>query len=229
METNLDNWRVFDWPDSPLFDKRYKIGTSDVPGDGSCYFHSVIKARSLNYRNKSRKEKQLMIRHWRHDLSLLLSKRMDFLSKENSSQIGDGTYYDFLSNGQLASFAKDYKPSGLREMQNELNSSSPVDNTYNEYISNLLNINIFMIDYVKRDLYVIGDDIDLLIKPDRLSICLLVIPGHYQLVGIQYPDSFGVITQFSFTHPFIVKLLLRWRELVSRGSEGKAIYSDNIV
>ena len=65
----------------------------------------------------------------------------------------------------------------------ELDSDRPVDNAYNEFISDQLNKDIYILDAVTQDVYMTGSDDNVLYK-DRPSIVLMYLPGHYELVGL---------------------------------------------
>lgn len=185
--------------------------------DGSCFFHAIANSYSEPYRigilpGGASINKIQFIKSLRHDLSLKLAERVNPL--DQSSLI----YYDLLSRGELKNFSKIVPEYTLENMQKELNSSSPVNNVYNEFISNQLNKDIYLLDAVKKDVYLVGRDDDILYK-GRDSIVLLYTPGHYNLVGVMQ-DSGVPATLFKSDNPFIKAIQARIRDLRSRGSKG---------
>ncbi len=96
-------------------------------------------------------------------------------------------------------------------MQKELDSSASVSNIYNEFISDQLDKDIYILDAVKQDVYMTGTDHDLLYK-DRTSIVILYMPGHYELVGVINDDY--IETTFKPDHPLIQLLQERMSQLL---------------
>lgn len=168
-------------------------------GDGNCYFHALTHAYYIPYRTQSLQGKTVsrreIVRNLRNSLSVRLGEPVDPLNPNGP------TFYDQLSRGKLYEFGKSVPEYSFEEMRKRLRSSSAVGNEYNEFVSDQLNKDIYILDGQKEDVYITGDDDDLLYK-DRSSIVLLYLPGHYELVGIQ--DKNGKIqTYFASTHPFI--------------------------
>lgn len=166
--------------------------------DGSCFFHAIAKAYfepyiigKLNDKPLNRKE---FVKKLRKDLSVKLKSKVDPTDPESP------IYYDILSRGELREFSKSVPAYTLENMVKELNSNRPVDNVYNEFISDQLDKDIYILDMLKRDVYITGYDDEILYK-NRPSIVLLYLPGHYELVGL---DDHGIIkTLFDPNHPFI--------------------------
>ena len=183
--------------------------------DGSCFFHAIARSYFKPYitgkLNGKVFDRTKFIRDLRHSLSIKLG----------SKQKGKLTYYDTLSRGQLAEIAKTIPAMSLTNMQNELNSSRSVSNIYNEFISDQLDKDIYILDGVKRDVYMMGDDDEILYK-HRPSIVLLYLPsqsnnhkeetGHYELVGLQ--DGDNIRTLFDPTDEFIGAI--RYRMMILR-------------
>lgn len=159
-------------------------------GDGSCFFHAIALAYCKIYREGDNNYKVNFIRQLRYQLALALSEK-----------------YNTLSRGQLPSMSKDMPQYTLDAMQKELNSNHPVDNLYLELCSEVLGIDIYIIDILKRDIYVIGDK-ELLSK-NRNSIVLGYIPGHYELVGVLERETF-IRTLFPPDHSFITTIKSRF-------------------
>lgn len=170
-----------------------------TPTDGSCFFHAIAKSYFEPYilgkLNNAPFDRREFIKKLRKDLSLKLKSRVDPTNPNNQL-----IYYDTLSRGDLAEFAKSVPVYSLENMVKELDSDHAVDNVYNEFISDQLNKDIYILDMVKKDVYITGQDNDILYK-DRKSIVILYLPGHYELVGL---DENGIVkTLFDPNHPFI--------------------------
>lgn len=170
-----------------------------VPPDGSCFFHSLLLAFYKPYQNRMESgvpiSRESLVKEFRYDLSVRLGERVT-IDDPNSPIV-----YDTLSRGKLGDFSKEMPEYSLKSMQDELNSNSPVDNVYNEFISNELKKDIYILDNEKHDVYVTGKDLDLLYK-DRLSIVLLYNPGHFDLIGLKNQDA-TISTFFDSSHQFI--------------------------
>lgn len=172
--------------------------------DGSCFFHAIALAYFKpyilqKYPNGSYFDRKEFIMKLRHDLAKTLSSRV------NPSDPSSPIYYDVISRGKLRNFSKAVTRYSLENMTKELNSNRPVDNAYQELVSDLLNKDIYILDMIKQDVYVTGSDDDILIK-GRNSIVLLYIDdksetGHFELVGL---NEDGILkTVFSPNHRFI--------------------------
>lgn len=210
----------------------------DTVADGSCFFHAIANAYFIPYwenaLNGQPMSKHRFITAMRNDLATRLGEQVSFNTNSNHPI----THYDLLSRGQLCEFAKAVPRYSLENMQKELRSHSAVDNVYNEFISNQLNKDIYLLDATKRDVFVTGDDDDILYK-NRESIVVLYHPGHYELVGIEDPIGISfadtnripshsekdpichgtpgsrdhIATLFAPQHPFIRAIRQRMKEI----------------
>lgn len=158
--------------------------------DGNCFFHAIVNAIDSDYCKIDNNKKIKTVIEKRKYLSEMLEK------KDKNNKI----IYDNLSRGnlkQMSKFVDEYK---LENMKKTLNSNSYVSNLYNEFISNILNIDIYILDKKTEDVYITGDDMNLLYK-NRPSIVLLYDINHYSLVGVVETDT--VLDFFQYDHPFI--------------------------
>nr|QBK91553.1 MAG: uncharacterized protein LCPAC302_01730 [Pithovirus LCPAC302] len=180
--------------------------------DGSCFFHAVTKSYFGPYItgriDDKPFDKKKFIRKLRKDLSIKLGSRVD------PKDINGKTYYETLSRGELNEISKSVPNYSLKNMQSELDSNRPIDNVYNEFISNVLNKDIYILDLVKRDVYITGDDDEILYKR-RPSIVILYLPGHYELIGIKENDN--IKTLFDPNDNFIQTIRLRMIALKNIG------------
>ena len=189
----------------------FKMMRLRTEADGSCFFHALAKAYFKPYITGKIKDKPLnrkkFIRSLRTDLSKKLGSKVDPIDPESK------TYYETLSKGELTKIAEEMPEYSLERMEKELDSNSPISNIYNEFISNQLDIDLYILDGIKRDVYMTGTDDKLLYK-NRKSIVILYLPGHYELVGIMRENNY-LETYFDPQDPFILRIRERMNELRS--------------
>jgi hypothetical protein len=162
-----------------------------TPLDGSCMFHAIAKAYFKPYImgkvGEGVFDRQEFVRNLRKDLALALPAA-----------------YSQLANGELEEISKTMPKYSLSSLQQELDSNSPVSNYFNEFISNQLNIDIYVLDAKTKDVYMFAADLKILYK-NRKSVVILYLPGHYELIGLLHNSS-TVETYFPPTHPLIQKI-----------------------
>lgn len=165
--------------------------------DGNCFFHCILQAVSEEYKNMSDIGKREQVLEFR----LYLARNLEL-------KVDDGIVYDKLSRGNLKDFGKAVPNFTLKNMQDELCGNNFVDNKYNELISNTLNVDIYLIDSKSQDIYLVGDDADILYF-NRPSIVILYSEDalHYDLIG--YTDENIEYTIFPASHRFIKTLRRR--------------------
>ena len=204
FETEALDWSNYSFG----FDGMCRIGTI---ADGSCLFHAVAQSYYKPYRRGRVDDIALdrinFIRQLRQELASKLGDPVD----ENDPN--SPSHYQLISRGEMESFGQIVPQYSLESMKRELSSDNAVDNAYNEFISDILNKDIYLLDVVRKDVYITGKDLDILYK-ERDSIVLLYVPGHYELVGIR--NNKGEIkTLFSHDHPFIRSIQRRMTEVIS--------------
>lgn len=162
-------------------------------GDGSCMFHSILQAFNKTYNTLDNNGKRFMVRDFRNDLSDVLTEEIDGM-----------TIYDTLSRGKLKEFSNFYPPASLKVMQRDLKNNTWGDIRFLELLTNILDLNIFIIDKNKSDVYHTGDS-ELLYK-HRDSIIILNINNiHFDTVGLK--TNHGIKTLFD-KDDSIVKTML---------------------
>jgi hypothetical protein len=162
-------------------------------GDGNCYFHSVLRAFNNSYINAEKTFDRInLTRSFRNALADRLSE---------IDPITGYDYYSGLNNGTLEQFSDGVKEYSKDALRKELLSSQPVDNIYQELISNCINKDIYMIDGETNDMIFTGNTFTLYYK-GRNSIVIYYTPGHYEVVGIQRSDG-SIDTVFTPEHPLI--------------------------
>lgn len=162
-------------------------------GDGSCMFHAILQGFNKTYNHSNNAEKRKMCREFRDNLGSVLGEK-----------IGDKICYDQLSRGELRSFAEVVPGASLDKMQRSLKSNEWGDMRFIELVSNLMEINIIILDYNEKDIYHTGD-YELLIKPRDTIIIVVNNNVHFDTVGVKFQS--GVRTLFSYDEPIIQKML----------------------
>lgn len=175
------------------WNKDFNIVRFETIGDGSCLFHAIINGFFKPYHTET--------------INGIKISRKDIickLRKELSMKLP--LYYDKLNNGNMAVFGANVPQYKLDYMQKELDSFTPLGYGYLEFIGNVLDKDIYILDSKTQSLY-ITDELSLSITGQRQSIVIYYINnsecvGHYELVGIQNMDG-TINTHFHPSHPFI--------------------------
>jgi hypothetical protein len=154
------------------------------PGDGSCFFHCVLLARSQEYQmqmiNNKRVTKTDIVRQFRIDLSNLLNTKIN-------NDINNPTWYEYLSRGQLEDISKSMDEFSLSSLQEKLLSMEPIGQEFIEFVSDVTNTDIYIVDAEIKQLYNLGDK-EILYK-NRPSILIFYHDNHYDLLGKQLTDG----------------------------------------
>jgi hypothetical protein len=176
---------------------KIKISFSDediniihVIGDGSCFFHSIMLATNPDY-----------IRHPEKRIHIVRSLRVKLAELLNQNKSENLSWYDYLSRGTLKKLSETIEEYSLDNMKQELLHMGPVDEKFYEYISDLLNIDLYIINSSNNT--IINLEKEFYYK-QRNSICLYFTPGHYDLVCVKRNDK--LFLQFPHTDPFILSL-----------------------
>mgnify|MGYP003387501436 CR=1 FL=1 len=173
-------------------------------GDGSCFFHSVSLGMFKPYQREKTHDGQ---RYSRREHVVRLRTELSHLLP---------AHYNNLSRGALSEFSKTCTEYTMENMQRQLMSNEPVDNVYNEYISNILKIDLYIMDGENKKVMVLGDDSDILYR-NRNSVVLIYRPGHYNLVGIDKGEE--VQTFFLPDNEFIKSIRKQMSGIISGQSE----------
>lgn len=161
--------------------------------DGNCYFHSVLRAFNSSYMTaKTPFDRINIARTFRNGLADRLNEIDPLTSKD---------YYSGLSNGKLENSSHGIREYTKEALHRELFSSSPVDNIYQELISNAVNKDIYIIDGETMDIYNTCNQFSLLYK-GRNSIVIFYTSGHFEVVGIKRTDG-SIDTLFTPEHILI--------------------------
>lgn len=178
-------------------------------GDGSCFFHALLNAFYTPYRTRKLNGLPVTPKELVRDLRSALSARLGEPISAYSSP--EDTYYSRLGDGTIAKIAETIPRYSLSEMQNKLaDTTQYVGNEYNEFISDQLNKDIYILDGKTQDIYMTGDNWEKLYK-NRDSIVLLYLPGHYELVSII--ENGTTHSLFKYDNPFIQAIRSRMIEM----------------
>ncbi|MEM3062293.1 MAG: hypothetical protein QW303_01920 [Nitrososphaerota archaeon] len=190
--------------------ERWDLVRFKTPADGNCLFHSICNSFYIPYRTGVLEGKNInrteLVRTLRSELARKLAMK---LSDEKDAP----TYYSILNKGNTSLFSKEVPEFTLEHMQRELDSSNAIGYGYIEFIGNVLNKDIYILDGVRKDIY-ISDELPLTIKGNRNSIVLYYTNGHYELVGIRNSEGFD--TYFDPNHSFIKFLYNRVSKIVNK-------------
>jgi len=181
-----DEYELLNWKENFKYPNLVKVYTI---GDGSCFFHAIMNSFYKPYitcmNNDIPVNRKEFIRKLRTDLSKNLKN-----------------HYNNLSRGKLPEISKDLLSLTLENMEKTLDSNDFIDNRFNEYISNMINKDIYILDGKKQDVYITGKDDDILYK-NRDSIVLLYNEDrhHFELVGVIEENY--ITTLFKYDDPLI--------------------------
>ena len=108
-------------------------------GDGSCFLHAVLGCFCKEYILGDVEKRIKVVKNLRNDLSEILDKKIN----------SESTIYNQLSRGKLNELSKSFNALTLENMQKFLKSNQWFNSLYIELISNIFDINIFIIDSKK--------------------------------------------------------------------------------
>jgi hypothetical protein len=167
----------------------------DTIGDGNCLFHALANGFYKPYIESTFKNikysKRFLIKSLRQELSELLDDKVPGTNK---------TYYQTINNGMMESFSENVPSFKLENMKIELNSNSPLGYGYMEYISMILDKDIYILEGKRQDIYN-TDELKLMATGNRNSIIIHYDGYHYDLIGIENNDE--ISTYFLPSHKFI--------------------------
>lgn len=139
--------------DARLTDKIHKIsvdllqekGIDDLVkistlGDGSCYFHSFLRATKMGYIRGTEQERKEIVNEFRHTLANLLLKKND-KGVTNYEKLGDGKLKEFSGEGV-------YEYS-LNTLINDLINNRTTDGIYQSLISDNTNFDVYILYLTK--------------------------------------------------------------------------------
>ena len=159
-------------------------------GDGSCFLHSILQSFNEKYNTASTIEKMKYVKKIRYFLAECLS--------ENNNQI-----YNSLSRNEIEEIAKYVPDLKIENMQRYLKSRNWLNIFFLELISNIFDIDIYIIDSHTKDLYKTGDK-EIYYKKRDSIIIYYIRDAHFESVSVTTED--GDFTLFSHDSYVIQKL-----------------------
>lgn len=181
--------------------------------DGSCLFHAIAKSYYKPYIigkiGGMAMNRKKFIRQLRADLSYKLAEAVDPIDPDSL------TWYETISRGKLPELSKDLPEYSLENLQKLLDSNKSLGNIFNEFLSDQFDKDIYILDGMKKDVYITGDDSDILYK-NRPSIVIYYLPHHYELVGLKQDNN--IQTLFEPDHPLIIAIRNRARNIIQNVS-----------
>lgn len=165
-----------------------------TPMDGSCLIHAICKSYNKLYRLGSINGMVLD----RHDFVRRLRSSLAKLFPNYYNQSTSLKKFSKELNGAL-SFGKDENDFTLSRMIKILDSDQSLDYSFFEFISDIFEKDIYVINSDTMDFYNYG-----ITYKSRPSIIILFLPKsqHFELVGKVNPDGY-ISTLFSPDNPLI--------------------------
>lgn len=151
-----------------------KFVSFNTIGDGSCLLHSVLFCFNKKYRNSNPREKQIMTKELRNNLSDVLSEKI---------QNSDKTYYQNLSRGELSEISQFVPEAKIEFMKGYLKTQYFLNYSFLELISEQLNLDIYIINSHNGTIYMTGD-YELYYKNRRSVIIKYIDQAHFESVGL---------------------------------------------
>ena len=159
-------------------------------GDGSCFLHAVLQCFNQKYNDMTAQEKMDYVRKIRYYLSESLG--------ENDQRI-----YKSLSRKEIETISEFIPELKLENMKTYLNSNQWMTIFFLEYISNIFDIDIYIIDSKTKDLYRTGDN-EIYYKKRNSIIIYYIRDLHFESISVS--TSEGNKTFFSHESYIIQKL-----------------------
>lgn len=159
-------------------------------GDGSCFLHSILQSFNKKYNEGTIREKMDFVKKIRFYLAECLT--------ENNNEI-----YNSLSRNEIEEIAKFVPDLKIENMQRYLKSRNWLNIFFLELISNIFDIDIYIIDSHTKDLYRTGDK-EIYYKKRDSIIIYYIRDTHFESMSVNTED--GEFTLFSHDSYVIQKL-----------------------
>lgn len=170
-------------------DSNYDLEMYSLPtiGDGSCMLHAIFQSFNQHYINfKDDYDKMLMVHHFRKYLA---------------EQLDNDKNYEKLSRGEITEISNFLPQLNKENMKRYLNSSKWLNIFFLEYISNILDLDIYIYDDTTKNIYKTGDD-EIYFKNRRSVIIRYYREAHFETICVSTPE--GNKTLFS-SDSYIIK------------------------
>lgn len=178
----------------------------EVIGDGSCLLHAICNAFCTTYITQKLGSEVIDPMQFVRKLRTQLAEKLDMEYEDGK------TYYEFISRGALPELGKSFADKTLQGMQAHFDSRNPLGVEILEYISMIIDYDLFLIDKNKGDVYITGDEE--LYQKGRSSIVIIYNESfmHYTTGSIKDPLG-RYWTVFPSDHNFIQELKRRIKEI----------------
>lgn len=187
-------------------------------GDGSCFFHAVLKGYDQVYQENNEAAFRVeLVAKLRRDLAAILGAG----DPENPDP--EGTYYDTAVDGHFLDLAQQQRENpelirtmgvdfSLEGLQALFNSNQDVGEEVYKFVSEMLGVDIYVLRGTKKDLFPHSNTSTM--GELKRSVIIMGNTYHYEVIGIDTPEGFQ--TMFPSDHPFLVAL----RKMNPFGDEG---------
>lgn len=181
-------------------------------GDGSCFIHALLKAISLDYQDHpSFGYRSNLVKRFRRDMGLLLNiPDQRYPGHVYWETANHGEFVNLFANQVLSDNLAvvdeivDYGLSGLQRM---FNSSYYLGNEVYGFVTELLNVNLCILQATTKDLINHSYDQH---DPSWPTVIIIGNTAHYEVIGLQ--TSTGVQTVFPPDSQVVQKLSQRFSQ-----------------
>lgn len=191
--------------------------------DGSSFLHAISNSMHDFYRSGVMKDGRTVDRH--HFVRDLRKELSEELAKPaNKQNPNSAIYYELLSRGQLREQAINMPEYSLEHMQRTLDSEEHLGLLFLEFFSTIFDVDIYIINLKKLDLYITGKD-DRLYYKNRKSIIIGYIDNHFESMGVQIGHN-KYFTLFDPKFPLITKIWERKNAIMDKMDEAPIINNE---
>ncbi len=175
-------------------------------GDGSCFFHAVLKGYDPVYQNNNEAAFRLeLVSNLRRDLAAALEL-------EDPKNPGK-SYYETAANGQFVTMADQQRLNPalitqlkvdftLKGLQALLNSDMDIGDEIYQYVSEMLGVDVYVLRGTRNDLW---PHLNTSRQGQmKASVVIMGNMNHYEVIGLSTNEGFQ--TLFISDHPFLVAL-----------------------
>jgi len=177
-----------------------------VPNNPSSILHAVLKAFFNPYITGILDDKILNRENYVRSLRRDLANKL--YEKDHSGYI----IYDLLNGGRMRELSQYNEIFELNRFSRLLDSDKYIGVECLELLSNIVDKDIYIIDYEKKDVYSLPIHPNFLYK-NRRSIVLLYLSYRFELVGIE--NNGGIETIFEPDHQFVSILKNRYNDVTN--------------
>lgn len=167
-----------------------RLNRINTIADGSCFLHAVLQCFNSAYINMNNRQRREYVKKIRYYLSESLS--------ENNEEI-----YKKLSRNEIENISEAIPELKIENMKDYLKSNKWLNIFFLEFIANVFDIDIYIIDSHTKDLYRTGDN-EIYYKKRNSIIIYYIRDLHFESVSV--PTKEGDKTFFSHDSYIIQKL-----------------------